>query len=156
MEKDLQILELSIDTVCDIYDLNKNEIDSIDDIVFNKNMIEKMELTYGIIYNYDSIKFGEIKDLIIDKDNIMEAIYFNDKQEVHIYIEDDEVTGHIINDFCKDRDIYKDETYILYSVEKKNKATKRYNKLKVRKYIDFDEYGQAFYYYMKPCQLKEA
>jgi hypothetical protein len=114
----------------------------------NKEALIEMGLTDCIIYNYDSVISDEIKEVDIDYENIIEARFFNEKMEIRVFNDEGVLSGTIFVDENPD---YIESEFILYS---RDKNSKRYaEKLKVRKYIGYDEDGQAYISYVRPCKL---
>lgn len=127
-------------------DIKDNEL-SIDSIIKMEYLI-KIGLGQAIIYNYDSVISGNIEDINIDLNNIIECRFFNEDIEIRIFNDEDGSRGTIFIE--EDADDYISEEYILYNrYGDKNYA----NALKVKKYMDYDEDKQAYIYYTKPCKL---
>lgn len=149
MNNKVQLLSLSIENINNIFDLKISDLREIIDV----NNLTKISMKYGIVYNYDSVDFGKIDEVKLDIENIMEARFFNDNSEIVFRIEEDSISGNIIKDNDIPSEQYCEEKFLIYeNVNKNNK--KGYNRLKVKKYIDYDEDGQAYFYYTKPCKLE--
>ena len=144
-------LELNIDNVNEfITNTNINyicNIEKIDELI-NKEELLKLNFKQYIIYNYDSVEYGDLKDANVDLDNIMEARFFNENSEIVIRREEDKFVGNIVYD-NDDENSYIIDEFLIY--DKDNKS--QYTKLKVKKYIDYDEDGQAYIKYVKPVKL---
>ena len=144
-------LELNIDNVNEfITNTNINyicNIEKIDELI-NKEELLKLNFKQYIIYNYDSVEYGDLKDANIYSDNIMEARFFNENSEIVIRREEDKFVGNIVYD-NDDENSYIIDEFLIY--DKDNKS--QYTKLKVKKYIDYDEDGQAYIKYVKPVKL---
>lgn len=144
-------LELNIDNVNEfITNTNINyicNIEKIDELI-NKEELLKLNFKQYIIYNYDSVEYGDLKDVNIDSDNIMEARFFNKNSEFVIRREEDKFVGNIVYD-NDDENSYIIDEFLIY--DKDNES--QYTKLKVKKYIDYDEDGQAYIKYVKPVKL---
>lgn len=138
MEKSLDLLPLNIENINKLF--NKS-IENLDDIL-NNMILKDLGIKQGIIYNYDSLMSGEIDDLNLDKDNVIEARLFNEEIEI-VLINEENLRGHIVIE--KNKDLLIEEDYEIYH--------NCYNKLKVKKYLDIDEDGQAYIKYLKPCKL---
>lgn len=138
MEKSLDLLPLNIENINKLF--NKS-IENLDDIL-NNMILKDLGIKQGIIYNYDSLMSGEIGDLNLDKDNVIEARLFNEEIEI-VLINEENLRGHIVIE--KNKDLLIEEDYEIYH--------NCYNKLKVKKYLDIDEDGQAYIKYLKPCKL---
>lgn len=130
------------------------KIKSMKELLSSKEVLRSLELIYGIVYNFDSLDFGDIEDLVIDMDNIMEARYFNEQCEINFHIEDEEIVGNIVID-RGEKELLVEEELLVY--KKHSSQGNKYKKLTIKKYINFDEDNEAYFYYMKPCSfIKEA
>lgn len=117
------------------------EIENLQQLI-DKELLENIGLKEGIIYNYDSLKLGEIKNLALDSENIMEARFFNEEKEL-VLIAEKGFRGYLIQE--QSRELIITETMEIYSEE--------YSKLEVKKYLEVDEDGQGFIKYLKPCKF---
>lgn len=126
-------------------------IDCLEDILEDNIYLKKLGAEYGIVYNYDSVKFGDIDSLLLDKDNIMEARFFSKNFEINLRYSDEDLIGNIIFDTGYENPIKEH----LFVYNKNNACSNpKYNILSVNKYIAYDEDGQAYIYYVKPCEFK--
>lgn len=144
-------LELNVDNVNEfIKNTNINyvcNIEKIDELI-NREELLKMNFKQYIIYNYDSVEYGDIEDSNINLNNIMEARFFDETGEIVIRREEDKFIGNIVYD-NDDENSYISDEFLIY--DKCNES--QYTKLKVKKYIDYDEDGQAYIKYVKPVRL---
>lgn len=116
--------------------------------ILNKDFLLELGLRYGIIYNFDSVMSEKIEDLVIDIDNIMEARFFSHDKEIRIFRDEDCVSGTIFiekqNPDCLDKKV------LLYPRDGRDIYA---SKLRVRKYIDYDQDSQAYIRYTRPIKL---
>lgn len=154
METDVTLKELTRENIKEIIhnnNINYNMDVDIKNILSDKKFYASLNIKYAIIYNFDSVKYGSIDKLNIDFNNIIEARFFNNNIEIVVRPEDNKINGNIFVD-NGEKKLFIDEKYYL-----KNNNENTYNKLEVKKYIDFDEDGQAYIFYLKPCEfMKEA
>ncbi|MGM9977799.1 MAG: hypothetical protein ACI33J_03275 [Clostridium sp.] len=152
MNENVKFLELNKENLFSfIEEKNINFLKDIDNIeeLLDKEVLKNLNLLQGIIYNYDSVNFGNIEDLDIDIDNIIEGRFFNETSEISIRIENDEVIGNIVYD-NGDEKSYIEGKFLIY--DKNNKNT--FEELLVKKYINYDKDNQAYIEYIKPTKLK--
>ena len=152
MSENVKFLELNKENLLSFIE-EKNisclkNIDNIKDLL-NKEVLKNLNLLQGIIYNYDSVKFGNIEDLDIDINNIIEGRFFNETSEISIRIENDEVTGNIVYD-NGNKESYIEGKFLIYDKDNKN----TFEELLVKKYINYDKDNQAYVEYIKPAKLK--
>ena len=152
MSENVKFLELNKENLLSFIE-EKNisclkNIDNIKDLL-NKEVLKNLNLLQGIIYNYDSVKFGNIEDLDIDINNIIEGRFFNETSEISIRIENDEVTGNIVYD-NGNKESYIEGKFLIYDKDSKN----NFEQLLVKKYINYDKDNQAYVEYIKPAKLK--
>ncbi len=123
---------------------------NISSLLAEKGFYKKLGMEYAIIYNYDFVAYGNLNELSIDLDNITEARFFNEDEEIVIRTDNKGVKGSLFID-KGEKNYFIEEKFYLRS----NKAAvnKNYNTLKVKKYIDLDEDNQAYVFYLKPCKL---
>jgi len=152
MSENVKFLELNKENLLSfIEEKNINCLKNIDNIeeLLNKEVLKSLNLLQGIIYNYDSVKFGNIEDLDIDINNIIEGRFFNETSEISIRIENDEVTGNIVYD-NGNKESYIEGKFLIYDKDSKN----NFEQLLVKKYINYDKDNQAYIEYIKPEKLK--
>ena len=152
MSENVRFLELNKENLLSfIEEKNINCLKNIDNIeeLLNKEVLKSLNLLQGIIYNYDSVKFGNIEDLDIDINNIIEGRFFNETSEISIRIENDEVTGNIVYD-NGNKESYIEGKFLIYDKDSKN----NFEQLLVKKYINYDKDNQAYIEYIKPEKLK--
>lgn len=152
MSENVKFLELNKDNLkLFIKENNLNFLDNIENVerILNKKELKNLNLLQGIIYNYDSVKFGNIEDLDINIDNIIEGRFFNETSEVSIRIENNEISGNIVYD-TGDEKSYIKERFLIYDKDNKN----TFKELLVKKYINYDKDNQAYIEYIKPTKLK--
>lgn len=146
----LRLLDKS--SLLDLLEYNVEDNFELEEII-NIKILKELGFKYGIIYNFDSIVTERIEDLEIDIENIMEARFFNEKKELRILRDEDEIKGTIFVE--KEDTKFIGKTVILY---KRNEESNYANHLRFKKYIDYDDDNQAYVRYTKPCKLyfKEA
>lgn len=152
MSENVKFLELNKENLLSfIEEKNINCLKNIDNIeeLLNKEVLKSLNLLQGIIYNYDSVKFGNVEDLDIDINNIIEGRFFNETSEISVRIENDEVIGNIVYD-NGDKSSYIKEKFLIYDKDNKN----NFEQLLVKKYINYDKDNQAYIEYIKPSKLK--
>lgn len=137
-ESSVLLLPLTLDNINGLFNSN---IERLEDIL-DSLLLGKKGIKQGIIYKYDALECGELEELNLNLDNIMEARLFNDKIEI-VLINDEVLKGHIAIE--KNCDLVIDETYYVYH--------NKYSKLRVKKYLELDEDGQAYIKYLKPVLL---
>ncbi|SNX52843.1 hypothetical protein [Thermoanaerobacterium sp. RBIITD] len=118
----------------------------------NKETLINLGLIDCIIYNYDSVLSDKISNVDIDYDNLIEARFFNSSAEIRLFTDDDKLKGTIfIEEDSVGKNEYIESVFILYPRygEKEVYA----EKLRVRKYISYDDDNQAYISYVKPCEL---
>lgn len=152
MSENVKFLELNKENLLSFIE-EKNisclkNIDNIKDLL-NKEVLKNLNLLQGIIYNYDSVKFGNIEDLDIDVSNIIEGRFFNETSEISIRVENDEVIGNIVYD-NGNKESYIEGKFLIYDKDNKN----TFEELLVKKYINYDKDNQAYVEYIKPAKLK--
>lgn len=138
MDNNLELFSLNINN---INELLNNKIEKLEEIV-DKAILTELGLKQAIIYNYDALLCGEIENLELNLDNIMEARFFNDKIELNIRNEES-LKGHIAIE--KSNELVLEDKYEIYHND--------YDKIMVKKYLDLDNDGQAYVKYLKPCRL---
>lgn len=128
-----------------------NISESIETILQDKLFYENIGIKYGIIYNFDSVKFGKIDDLKIDLDNIIEARLFSEDMEIDIRINENKIEGSIFID-NEDNKYVINQNLKIRDSEHKNIE---YKTLKIKKYVRFDDDNQGYIFYVKPCELSK-
>lgn len=132
-EDKLEELGLGLKKLEDLLDLDK---------------LLSLGLDYGIIYKYDAVEVGPIKDISLDKDNLMEAIFFSKDREVKLLKRDGELQYFLFAE-SEDREDKIDKKGLLYPRGEGYSA----NKMLVRKYIDYSQDNQAYISYTRPIEL---
>ena len=121
---------------------------------FDKEKLLGMGLEDAIIYYFDSVVADKIQKISIHFENIMEARFFNEKQEIRIFNDEGSWSGSLFQymgkDSCRGEEPWIDEKYFLIQ---KNKKGDFPSQLRVRKYIHYDEDQQAYIGYVKPMKL---
>lgn len=138
MNNNLELLPLNISNIEHTFEI---KIDKIYDIL-DKEILRKIGLNQAIIYNFDSVEIGDVEKLEINLDNIIEARFFNKKQELNIKI-GEELKGYIVIE-NNDELTIKENNEIYHN---------EYNKLTIKKYLETDRDGQVYIRYVKPCIL---
>ena len=128
---------------------NIKTIENVEELI-NKETLLNLKMKQCIIYNYDSVEFGDIKDLHINLENILEARFFNENSEIVIRVDEDNnnFIGSIIFDNDNTESFINDE-FLIYHKDAKDS----YTKLQVKKYINYDNDAQAYIEYVKPVKL---
>jgi len=127
------------------------EIDcSLRDLISNPELLKKIGLEFAIVYNYDSVLSDRIENLKIDCDSIIEGRFFNEVAEIRVFLDGENLNGNIFveNEKCEKKI---EMEFLLYP--RNGEKTGYAEKLKVKKYFYYDEDGQAFISYVKPCRL---
>lgn len=154
MEANVTLKELTRENIKKFVTINNKNYNAdagIEAVLSDKKFYNILGIKYGIIYNFDSVKYDTVDKLNIDFDNIIEARFFNKNTEIDVRMMDNKISGNIFID-NGEKELFIDENFYL-----RQNIENNYNKLKVKKYIDFDEDGQAYVFYLKPCELlKEA
>lgn len=117
--------------------------------LLNKDFLKSLELEEAIIYCYDEIITDKVENLSLDIDNILEARIFNEAMELRIWRDEGELKGTVFKEINEISTPIEEE-YILYPRKKEYSYP---GKLIVKKYIDYDEDGQAYISYVKPSKL---
>lgn len=121
----------------------------IEDLL-NIEVLKKLGFEYGIVYNYDSVVSSRIENIRIDKENIIEGRFFNEKHEIRIFCDEGIYSGNIFDE--KDDCDSIVQEFFLYP--RYGESIGYAEKLKIKKYIDYDkDDGQAFISYVKPSEL---
>ncbi len=143
--------ELNLRNVNEVFNCKFSDDEFTIENLLDKKILQYLGFKDTIIYNYDSVASDNIENVDIQLDNIMEAIFFSENREMRIFSEEGKFRGSIFKeDNVEESDFIEDE-YILY---KRNSNMKKYpKKLKVKKYIDYDEDKQAYISYVKPCKF---
>lgn len=153
----LKLLSLSIESINEYAILSKKEISNkytcIEDVIGSKDILMELGFNYAIIYNYDSVHFGKLEDLVIDLDNIIEAKYFNMDGELSFYRSENDFVGNIAFDAGEDELVQVEKLYIYRNKRYNNLKVNNYEKLLVKKYIELDDDFQGYFNYVKPCSF---
>lgn len=150
MESNIELMELNKENLLKLLGKKVCQIEDkkMEELICENNLYKALGLQYRIIYNFDSVEIGRIDDFEIDLDNIIEARLFNENIEIDFRIDEEKIEGNIFID-NGERELFVEENFYLRGSE--------FNRLKVKKYIKFDEDNQGYIYYLKPCELlKEA
>lgn len=138
--------EINNDNLKEIFDYKWEENGNPLELI-NKDILKTLGLESMIIYCYDKIISDKVENLDVELDNILEARIFNETSELRLWKEDKEVKGSIFKEIS-DNSIY--EELLLYPRVGNENNLKR---LAVKKYIDYDNDGQAYISYIKPSKL---
>lgn len=122
----------------------------IPDDLLDKDYLFEMGLDYGIVYNYDGIDSARVLDLDIDRDNLTEAIFFNNREEIKIIKNKDDIRAYYFSeeDF-EDEDIISKKV-LLYPRDKGKTYPYR---MELKKYIAYEKDGQGYIAYTRPVKL---
>ena len=122
---------------------------SLKDVVSNPELLIKMGFEFAIVYKYDSVLSDRIENIRIDCDSIIEGRFLNGKAEIRIFCDGESLSGSI---FCEKENSKTIERYLLLYPRNGEKSGYA-EKLKVKKYIFYDDDKQAFISYVKPSKL---
>lgn len=100
---------------------------------------------WGIIYNFNKVEVGTIEDLEIDKALLLQARLFDDNKEVNILRDGLKFNLYY---FEEDKDEFIEDSHLIIESKFNN-----YKQIKFKKYISYDEDGQAFISYVRPYEL---
>lgn len=117
--------------------------------LLDKELLKSLGLDSAIIYCYDEIITDKVGNLDLDVDNIMEARIFNENKELRIWRDEEVLRGSVFKE-ANEVTTPIEEEYILYPRKEKGFNP---SKLVVKKYIDYDQDGQAYVSYVKPSKL---
>lgn len=118
------------------------------DTLFSKSFLQKLGVKHAIIYNIDSVYAGNIDYASIDKEKLIEARFFNEVFELKIWKNGNDLIASYFKEL--DNPEYVEESYFLYKDVKSKEAV---NKIKVRKYLDYDDENQCYISYLKPMDF---
>lgn len=124
----------------------------------NKDYLIKEGYKYCLIYYLNDLVFGDIDKIEeINKDILVEGFFFNEKQELHAFknedFEDDQNDGFkLVKTVDNGCDNFTEE----FTLKKRlgnNLTENKYDKIEVINYLDYEDDGQA---YIKYTALKRA
>lgn len=124
------------------FDINNNLND-----ILEKSLLKSLDLKYAIVYNIDNVYVGSIEDLEIDDEKLIEARFFNELSEIKVWKNGNEIKASYFKEL--DDPEYIEESYFIY----KDIKLKEANKIKVKKYLDYDLENQCYISYMKPVDF---
>lgn len=143
--------ELTKDNIKEVFKFDIND-ENIAGALLNKEILCSIGLKYALIYNYDSVVSDNIENTEINGENIIEARFFSEDKEIRISNEDGSFCGTVFKE-VNNQNVIKEE-YILYPRAREYKDKMLFpSKLKVKKYFNYDEDGQAYISYVKPCEF---
>lgn len=116
--------------------------------ILDKSLLKNLGMNYAIVYSIDNVYVGSIDNLSIDNEKFIEARFFNELSELKIWKNENELKASYFKEL--DNAEYVEESYFIY---KDVKLDKNVNKIKVRKYLDFDAESQCYISYMKPVDF---
>ena len=131
-----------------LLDINLSEL--------NKDYLIKEGYKYCLIYYLNDLVFGDIDKIEeINKDILIEGFFFNEKQELHAFknedFEDDQNDGFkLVKTIDNGCDSFTEE----FTLKKRlgnNLIKNKYDKIEVINYLDYENDGQA---YIKYCIKK--
>lgn len=109
----------------------------------NLEYLKQHNFSYGLVYLYDKVQLNKIEELDLDQENLIEAKFFNDHSQLHIY-KRDELEAVLVTD--EDDEDFFTETQILMN--------DKYGKeMRIKNYLNYDKDGQAFIAYSRPYQV---
>lgn len=118
----------------------------------NKDNLIKEGYKYCLIYYLNDLVFGDIDKIEeINKDILIEGFFFNEKQELHAFknedFEDDQNDGFkLVKTIDNGCDSFTEE----FTLKKRlgNNLTKnKYDEIEVINYLDYEDDGQAYIKY---------
>ena len=133
-----------------LLDINLSEL--------NKDYLIKEGYKYCLIYYLNDLVFGDIDKIEeINKDILIEGFFFNEKQELHAFknedFEDDQNDGFkLVKTIDNGCDSFTEE----FTLKKRlgnNLIKNKYDKIEVINYLDYENDGKA---YIKYTALKRA
>ena len=124
--------------------LTKRNFDDVKDL----SKLGKEGYKFGLIYHLDEILTGEIENLSMDEERLIEARIFCEDKEIHIFNNDGFRAIEAIDEKSKEEE--NDSYYECHLLIDKETDKKSFGKnLTVKRYIDFDEDGQAYISYTR-------
>lgn len=113
--------------------------------VLDKDFIDSLSLEYTLEYFYDKVvaKKSFEKISIV---NLIEGRYFNEKHELKIYKFNGEYRATLISDETND-EVLKVEHLVI------DNKFEDISKIAIKKYIDYDDEGQAFIKCLRPFKF---
>lgn len=145
------LFELNIENFNKIFNL-ETEGKNLIDFILNKDNLIELELENCIIYELDKVISDKISEIEIEKDNIQEAIFFSKYKEIKLYKND---IGKFIGTIFEDKYIEEDKIEIEYLLYPRYREENGYaEKMKVIKYIDYDEDNQGYIFYTRPVEFQ--
>lgn len=92
-------------------------------------------LSFALIYNQSSLYMGPSSDIQVNPDEVHEAFFFDQKEQVHLYKKDDAWEARIVSE--TEDDNYQDITYLI--------ANRSFGEtFTIREIFAFDEDGQTY------------
>lgn len=120
-----------------------NSNDSIKKISLEEAKKEIAHLKYALVYQYSKVIFERIENVEnIAWDECVEAYFFDEKKQIHLYQYDNELQGICFEE--KETADYIDKEYVLTEQYRTVGTT-----LKKREYLDYDADGQVFVKYTR-------
>lgn len=107
----------------------------------------KDKYKWGIIYNFHKVEVGLLKDIKVEVGTLIQARFFDNEKELNIIRQGKVFNIYIFEDEGKEY-FDKDEEHLVLQRKFRN-----YKTIKLRRYIKYDEDGQAYVYYVRPCEL---
>lgn len=101
---------------------------------------------WAIVYNFDEVKIGRLDELEIDGDILLQARIFNEDKELNIVREKHNLNLCFLEEDSDDECI--EDSYLIIENKFKN-----YKNINIKKYINYDDDGQAFISYVRPYGL---
>ena len=117
-----------------------------DTLNFLNNKEQIGELIAGksyIIYFLSELKMGKNADLslLIPEEEILEAHFFDQREYIHLFELDDKLQAAVFKDGSGED--YISEIHVLQN--------SKFRALECRKYVSYDEYGQAYIEMVRPA-----
>lgn len=110
------------------------QIERIEDVGEAKNRVDKYR--YALLYFYSDVFLGETKDLSsLNWEECIEARFFDGEKELRFFREDD---SFIVSTVSGDEDAVEDMFFL------DTRFKPQWTKVTVRRFLKYDEDGQAF------------
>lgn len=113
----------------------------------NSYLERKDKYKWGIIYNFHKVEIGLLKDIQVEVSTLIQARFFDNEKELNIIRQGKVFNIYTFEDEGKEY-IDKDEEHLVLQRKFRNFKT-----IKLRRYIKYDEDGQTYVYYVRPCEL---
>ena len=128
-----------------LLDINLSEL--------NKDYLIKEGYKYCLIYYLNDLVFGDIDEIEeINKDILIEGFFFNEKQELHVFKNEDYDGFKLVKTIDDGCDSFTEKS-VLKKRLGNNLIKNKYDGIEVINYLGYEDDGQA---YIKYTALKRA